>query len=293
VNTEPVRADLVVRLPPTFTTLRELFVHSGNQCAFPGCTRRLVNARAQWVGEVCHIEAAMPGGERFNAGMTNEERREAANLTLMCHEHHVETNDVAEFTVERLKEFKAQHEAAFAGSPAPLADDALAAAVKEIVESDIVDVTDRIVLRPPQTLIRFGEVLELDETPDMLRQDVGLIMPRLEALRRIPVDSRAIFGIVVDRASDYEDDLGVPADEVASATGIEFDALRPHVLTLERYGLAGFDENYDDYRNMSVLYIKTWAIDGWGFWSALKKFCELAQLEGKPLINQLRFDRLD
>jgi hypothetical protein len=51
----------------------------------------LVNHKAQWVGEVCHIEAALPGGERFNKAMTNEERRHRSNLLLMCHDHHVET----------------------------------------------------------------------------------------------------------------------------------------------------------------------------------------------------------
>jgi hypothetical protein len=80
----------VAKLAPTFTTLRDLFVHSGNQCAFPRCDRILVNAKGQWVGELCHIRAALPGGERYDDAMTNEERRGRANLLLMCHEHHVE-----------------------------------------------------------------------------------------------------------------------------------------------------------------------------------------------------------
>jgi hypothetical protein len=66
----------------------------------------LVNHKRQWVGEVCHIQAALPGGERFNGDMTNEERRDRSNLMLLCHEHHVETNDVVEFTVERLLRIK-------------------------------------------------------------------------------------------------------------------------------------------------------------------------------------------
>src|SRR3712207_5089343 len=96
--------EVVERLQPTPATLRILYVHSGKQCAFEGCDRLLVNAKGQWVGEVCHIEAAMPGGERFNPDMTNDERRRPENLLLMCHEHHVETNDVHEFPVERLRE---------------------------------------------------------------------------------------------------------------------------------------------------------------------------------------------
>lgn len=92
-------SEIAERLKPKYSTLRSLLLRSGNQCAFPDCERKLINAKDQWVGEVCHVSAAMPGGERFDSGMTNEERRSADNLLLMCHDHHVETNDVSEFDV--------------------------------------------------------------------------------------------------------------------------------------------------------------------------------------------------
>jgi hypothetical protein len=40
------------------------------------------------VGEIAHIEAAMPDGPRFRKEMTNEERRAFANLLLLCGVHH-------------------------------------------------------------------------------------------------------------------------------------------------------------------------------------------------------------
>jgi hypothetical protein len=285
--------EVAERLAPKFSTTRELFVHSGNECAFPNCTRRLVNQKGQWLGEICHIESALPGGERFNPEMTNDARRAAPNLMLMCHDHHVETDDALEFPVERMKEIKAEHEAAFADAPAPLADDALAAAVKEIVESDIVDRTDRVVLHLPQTLATFGAVLKLNETPEELQSDIVMMTPRLEALRRIPVDTRAIFAVVVDRGSNYYDALAVPAHELDGATGLSPNEIQLHVATLERYELASFDEEYNDYKNLTIMWVKTSGIDGWDFWGSLRDFCQAKGLECKQVIKELRFDQLD
>src|SRR5579859_4942500 len=90
------------RLAPSSDTLRELFLKSGNLCAFPGCGRLMMNVEGVFIGQVCHIEAAEEAGERFNGAMTNEDRRASANLILMCYEHHQVTNDVDKYTVEVL-----------------------------------------------------------------------------------------------------------------------------------------------------------------------------------------------
>lgn len=61
----------------------------------------MVGDNGNFIGQICHIEAAEEGGERFNPNMTNEERRAFDNLMLMCYEHHVVTckrlSDVMEF----------------------------------------------------------------------------------------------------------------------------------------------------------------------------------------------------
>jgi hypothetical protein len=107
-------AEKAKRLQPKGDTLRELFLKSGNLCAYPNCPRIIMNAGGVFVGEVCHIEAAEEGGERFNPATTNEERRAFANLMLMCHEHHKVTDDVTQYAVEKLREMKADHERRFA-----------------------------------------------------------------------------------------------------------------------------------------------------------------------------------
>ena len=103
----------MARLSPTTETVRALFARSGNQCAFPGCTQLLVNHKNQFIGQVCHIEGAMPGGERYNVLQDDEQRRNYHNLLLMCYAHHIETDDVLEYSVERLREIKDEHEKKF------------------------------------------------------------------------------------------------------------------------------------------------------------------------------------
>lgn len=101
------------RLNPLPETLRELFLKSGNCCAFPDCQRLMMNSDGIFIGQVCHIEGAEEGGERFNPDRTNEERRHFSNLMLMCYEHHTITNDVLKYPVDVLRKMKADHEAKF------------------------------------------------------------------------------------------------------------------------------------------------------------------------------------
>jgi hypothetical protein len=103
----------MVRLNTKFDVLRALFARSGNQCAFPGCTQLLINEKNQFIGQVCHIEAASPDGQRFNPNQSDEQRRRYDNLILLCYPHHVETNNVIEYSVERLKNIKYEHESRF------------------------------------------------------------------------------------------------------------------------------------------------------------------------------------
>lgn len=71
------------RLTPKILVLRELYLKSGNQCAISGCGKLMINADGIFIGEICHIEAALQDGQRFNAVQTNEERRGINNLTLL------------------------------------------------------------------------------------------------------------------------------------------------------------------------------------------------------------------
>ncbi|CQD24774.1 putative ATPase [Mycobacterium lentiflavum] len=64
------------------------------------------------VGEIAHIEGALPTSARFNPDMTNEQRRGYDNLLLMCGtDHTVIDNDAEAWTVARLRALKRAHEA--------------------------------------------------------------------------------------------------------------------------------------------------------------------------------------
>ena len=102
----------MARLAPSTDVLRALFARSGNQCAYPGCTQPIINQRNKFIGQVCHIEAAMPGGERHNKTQSDEQRRDYDNLLLLCYPHHIETNDVGEYPVDKLA-MKLEHERQF------------------------------------------------------------------------------------------------------------------------------------------------------------------------------------
>ena len=103
----------MTRLPPKANVIRALFARSGNQCAFPGCIQPLINRKNQFIAQICHIEAAEKGGERYNAKSTDGYRRSYENLLILCYPHHVETNDTREYSVNRLKQIKKDHEQAF------------------------------------------------------------------------------------------------------------------------------------------------------------------------------------
>jgi hypothetical protein len=99
------------RLPVRKEVLRDLAIRSKNKCAFPGCDQPLLTADGTYIAELCHIEAAEPGGQRYNPNQSDEDRRSFSNLLFLCHKHHKQTDDVAAFTAERLRDLKRSHEA--------------------------------------------------------------------------------------------------------------------------------------------------------------------------------------
>jgi hypothetical protein len=107
---------------PTTKTIKRLFALSGNQCAFPGCTKPLVE-EGTVIGEICHIKAQSTNGPRSDPAQHKRDRHAFENLILMCHKHHKIVDDNPEtYTVEMLLQYKAQHEAQHVGGPEPSDD---------------------------------------------------------------------------------------------------------------------------------------------------------------------------
>ncbi len=103
---------------PKPSTLRKLFLLSGNRCAFRGrvederCARELL-IEDTITGQICHISAESKGGPRWDENLNDEDRRSFGNLMLMCGDHHklVDTQ-VSDFQPDMLLRWKEEHEVA-------------------------------------------------------------------------------------------------------------------------------------------------------------------------------------
>ena len=79
-------------------TKRLLEKQSGNHCSNPSC-RRVTSAASSdgqtvmSIGEASHITAAAPGGPRYDATLTSEERKSPENGIWLCKDHAKETAD--------------------------------------------------------------------------------------------------------------------------------------------------------------------------------------------------------
>lgn len=100
-------------LPKTRTKIANL---AGWLCSYPGCRAHTVGATSDGedkidIGTAAHICAAAPGGPRYDAKMSPEDRASAKNGIWMCRDHGkaIDSKD-PKFTVERLREWKKQAE---------------------------------------------------------------------------------------------------------------------------------------------------------------------------------------
>lgn len=109
-------------MAPSNKDLRTLYQKSGNRCAFPGCRRTLTHFEEASgyhvnLSEVAHIVAQSPGGPRGDYPLSLEKRDLYENLILLCEEHHHVVDDQRYlYTVERLRQIKADHEAMIDGA---------------------------------------------------------------------------------------------------------------------------------------------------------------------------------
>jgi hypothetical protein len=266
------------RLTPTFDTARELYLKSGNECAYPSCDHRIVNDAGVLVAELCHIEAALPGGERFNPLQTNEERRSFANLMLMCHMHHKITDDVATYTVERLREMKATHEAKFTN-------------VVERIRASITDQTALDEIQYAGSLIRWESTVRWGLDPTELAPMVEEIHDFAERLKRLPLRTREFLTVVLERGQAYGylgDEWSALFDDIVEATHLSSGAVAKHLGILEHHELGHGEEDEGRY---SIVLSKQ--ASGWHIWEDLKKFAAKTKVPLREILVELRFNLLD
>lgn len=267
------------RLAPTRGTLRELYLKSGNRCAFPGCKKALFNGKGVFVGQICHIEAAEPGGERFNKDKTNEQRRQSNNLVLMCYDHHVETNNISKFSVARMQRIKEEHERLFS----------------DVVASMLKAVTDHTTLTEPvfaTNLHRINRVLRWKNSEDELMDAVKELKTVTKKLATIPIPSRELFLVTVKRGQNgrFGEVLEVSVPEIQQATGLSMNELRECFSILDNHGFT-FDNDTNDFGVQMVGVTSPGS--GWPLWADLKSFCKKEEMDIAELIVNLDLSVLD
>jgi hypothetical protein len=190
-------------------------------------------------GEIAHIEGALPDSRRFNAGMTNEERRAYDNLLIMCEYHHttIDDPDTGEKTwpVDRLQRLKRDHEAIYTSVPDQL-------------RRQVGDISEGVTyVRAVNGLAVIG-ALSLGE--DERLQSCEEINQFAERLTQVPEDARSLLAVIVHRGDEVQAHLGawepefsIPADALSSYVDCGVRELRRHIQVLEHCGLMVFDDD--------------------------------------------------
>ena len=99
----------------TESTKIKLAFLSGGICAFPNCGTPLVKevreGKHDTVYHAAHICGQKRGSARYVTNMTDQERDHISNLLYLCQNHHaIIDGDEEEWTIERLREMKHNHE---------------------------------------------------------------------------------------------------------------------------------------------------------------------------------------
>lgn len=277
------------RLTPRGEVLKELFLKSGNLCAYPNCKNLMMNAAGKFIGQLCHIEAAEAGGQRFNVAQTDEQRREFGNLLLLCYEHHQVTNDVLQFPVAKMREIKADHEARFTNP-------------HRAIVSTLKDWTADQSATLPKTLHLMFAKLGWDDADELREPLIRKLELLIKKLERTPEEVRAFICALLHRAERMRDSavirtlnsgtLAVLASDVESALKLNPDILRKLGEQLDAYDLGGIDQvTFGEYDQWAVCL--NGLKGGEPFWSDLVDFCAKAAVPVEAIVNDLDFARLD
>ncbi len=92
-------------------TIKSLYAHSGNKCAFTNCSAVLVYDENVNISNICHIYGLNPNSARYKAGLSNDFLNSEGNLILLCPTHHkLIDSDQRTYTVETLIQMKRSQE---------------------------------------------------------------------------------------------------------------------------------------------------------------------------------------
>lgn len=215
------------RLKPTPTTVRELYVYSGNTCAYTGCNERLLLDDGNWNCEAAHIYGVEEGAARGEHDLTNEQLREPWNLVLMCRKHHKIVDGVdAEnrYPVETVRKMKDDHERGYREAMASL--------------ERILDTSAGNDPKYPANLCAAGYG---DEDAAV---DIEMMRPWVEAIAKQPLGVRDLIALIVIHSDARRAHSSTTSVQIAGVASVSEAEIYRRVKHLEADGL--LDVNLDE-----------------------------------------------
>lgn len=265
-------------------TTRELYLYSGNQCAFTACTEVLLMEDSTWNCEAAHIYGVKANSARGGHDLTNEQLRDPSNLLLMCLKHHhvIDNKQLeATYTVEVVQGMKAQHETKYRTALLGL--------------ERIIDSTAGVVIKRPRNLCALdGFCANL--TDDEIRENVVMAAPFIDALVKQPAALRDVIALVLvhGRAENFYGTRRVLATTTrieAVASSITRDELARRARSLEHDGLLSIEE--DEGVSYFLLVDPAAKRVGWDLFVAIHDFAGSDPQTVRKIIEDLDFTELD
>ncbi|WP_220791533.1 hypothetical protein [Gluconacetobacter tumulicola] len=279
----------VKRLQPVPETLRMLFLRSGNLCAFPNCSHLMMTADGTFVGQICHIEGALEGGERFNPHMTNEQRRHESNLLLMCHAHHKITDDVNQFPTAAMRQIKQNHERRFSDP-------------SYIMLQSIQDWTSSSAPSGVKNLARISQSLKWSLSSEELRENIEELNSYIETFHRIPLETRHFLGQIAYRMQYASKTFGLPREgayefmpvkDVESVFNLSSSQVNQIFSQMRHYRLGAVEEISCEGINPPYGAFLFDLPSGWPLWIDLAEFCANENIDIREISNEMKFEILD
>jgi hypothetical protein len=220
--------------------------------------------------------------------MSNEARRQPANLMLMCYPHHQVTNDVAKYTVAKLRKMKRDHEGRFS-DPA-----------RAILEQ----LTDWTAVQEPslvKDLKRMDQVMGWNHGPLELQESVDELNAFIAKLRNVPIELRRFAGAVARRALRMEGHrvtqdsmfgVNVLVGDFKAAYGLSASKVGQLANQLDGYGIGCIDDIDTDMGPQPAVRLHHLR-SGWKIWPDIVSFCDRANEPLEAFTEELDFSRLD
>lgn len=267
------------RMEPLGQVARELWILSGNECAFDACTERLICEDGAFIGEVAHIHGVEPSSPRHDPALDRQALRAVDNLMLLCPKHHTRIDHVnshGKYPAPMLRRMKRKHEDRFRAAAA-------------YIEAQFTDHTRAATVRYATTLDALHAAIGVDKlTPDEKHDDVAMVNTIADKLAELTLPARSLLSFLVQADAV----LGIA--EVSRRTRRSQSEISSTMEELDRLGYAYLERepDEDEPRGALKLYAHN-SFDGWPFWDDLRSFLGKHPERIARVIVDLEFNLLD